>query len=247
MATHRIVLRLLLAAACTGLLDARSVVASGDGRDGQTREPGRARAGETRFRGMDTDNDGVITRAEWRGNDQSFRQQDTNGDGVLSGAEVAPQSPADLRGRRRDELVAQFTRADRDNDTRLRRNEWTADLGAFEQTDANRDGVVTRAEFLAAHRNVIRNGPAESVAESATDLRRATPAFQAGFDTGLADGRQAGKEDRTVNGGTWDLEGQRELEQADAGYQTSLGSRVDYQAGYRAGFLRGYTEGFGPR
>src|SRR5919107_5985933 len=41
-----------------------------------------------RFRAMDTDKDGVITRAEWRGSDQSFRQQDTNGDGVLSGDEV---------------------------------------------------------------------------------------------------------------------------------------------------------------
>ena len=41
-----------------------------------------------RFRAMDTDNDGVITRAEWRGNDQSFREQDTNADGVLSGEEV---------------------------------------------------------------------------------------------------------------------------------------------------------------
>ena len=52
---------------------------------------------------------------------------------------------------------------------------------------------------------------------------------------------------RTVNGGKWDLEGQRELEQADAGYETRLGRREDYQAGFRAGFRRGYTEGFGPR
>ena len=41
-----------------------------------------------RFRGMDTDRDGVVTRAEWRGSDQAFRNHDTNSDGVLSGAEV---------------------------------------------------------------------------------------------------------------------------------------------------------------
>jgi hypothetical protein len=41
-----------------------------------------------RVRDMDTDRDGVVTRAEWRGSDQAFRNQDTNGDGVLSGAEV---------------------------------------------------------------------------------------------------------------------------------------------------------------
>ncbi len=64
---------------------------------------------------------------------------------------------------------------------------------------------------------------------------------------GLAEGKQAGYEDRTINGGRWDLDGQRELEQADSGYTTAVGSRAEYQAGYRAGFRRGYREGFGPR
>ena len=41
-----------------------------------------------RFRGLDTNNDGMITRREWRGNDQSFRQHDRNGDGILSGSEM---------------------------------------------------------------------------------------------------------------------------------------------------------------
>ena len=37
-----------------------------------------------RFRGMDRDNDGYITRREWRGNSQSFSRQDRNRDGVIS-------------------------------------------------------------------------------------------------------------------------------------------------------------------
>jgi len=37
---------------------------------------------------MDTDRDGVVTRAEWRGTEQAFRDRDANSDGVLSGAEV---------------------------------------------------------------------------------------------------------------------------------------------------------------
>lgn len=41
-----------------------------------------------RIRDMDTDRDGVVTRAEWRGSARGFRDQDINGDGVLSGAEV---------------------------------------------------------------------------------------------------------------------------------------------------------------
>ena len=64
---------------------------------------------------------------------------------------------------------------------------------------------------------------------------------------GLAEGRQAGREDKNVNGGKWDLDGQRELEQADSGYRPELGDRADYQSGYRAAFRLGYREGFGPR
>lgn len=45
-----------------------------------------------RVRDMDADNDGVVTRAEWRGSDQAFRSHDTNGDGVLSGAEVRDEA-----------------------------------------------------------------------------------------------------------------------------------------------------------
>jgi hypothetical protein len=46
--------------------------------------------GGMRFRGMDSNGDGRITRREWRGNDNSFRNHDCNGDGVLSGNEVRP-------------------------------------------------------------------------------------------------------------------------------------------------------------
>jgi hypothetical protein len=46
------------------------------------------RRGNMRFRGLDTNGDGRITRREWRGNDQSFRVHDRNRDGVLSGREV---------------------------------------------------------------------------------------------------------------------------------------------------------------
>lgn len=51
-----------------------------------TRQNGKAKG--NRFRGMDRNGDGVITRDEWRGNDQSFQQHDRNRDGVLSGDEM---------------------------------------------------------------------------------------------------------------------------------------------------------------
>jgi hypothetical protein len=78
------------------------------------------------------------------------------------------------------------------------------------------------------------------------DMPPRTPAYQAGHDRGLIEGRAAGREDRERNQG-WDLEGQRELEQADSGYVPALGSRADYQAGYRAAFRAAYQEGYGPR
>lgn len=247
MATHPSFATFLAAVVAGGVLAAQSEAASQNGRARPREDPQQAgAAAPIRFQAMDADHDGVITRAEWRGSDEAFRQEDTNKDGVLSGSEIAPRPDTDFRGRRRDDLVAQFTHADRDGDRRLRRNEWTLDLGSFEQADLNGDGLVTRAEFLRS-----RSSRSEAMSDGTTGsnggLRRGTPAYQTGYDKGLAEGRQAGKEDRTVNGGKWDLEGQRELEQADAGFEPRLGARVDYQAGYRVGFRRGYAEGFGPR
>ena len=91
------------------------------------------------------------------------------------------------------------------------------------------DGVLSRAEFLGTDVTTPRSG-----------------AYRAGYDRGLVEGRAAGREDRERKQG-WDLEGQRELETADSGYEPRLGTKPDYQAGYRAGFRRGYGEGWGPR
>jgi Ca2+-binding EF-hand superfamily protein len=197
-----------------------------------------------RFRGMDSDNDGVITRAEWRGNAQSFRQQDTNGDGVLSGSEVWVRRDA-TAGRidrnRQEEIAARFDRADRNRDGRLDRDEWAGTRAAFNRMDRDRDDTVTFDEFS----TVVEERAAGTSGTAAP--RTATRAYQSGYDKGLIEGRDAGRADKGVNGGTWDLEGQRELEQADSGYRSELGDRADYQAGYRAGFRVGYREGFGPR
>ena len=110
---------------------------------------------------------------------------------------------------------------------------------AFARLDRNTDGSVSREEF---------NESAGELATATSGERRPTPAYQAGHARGLAEGRDAGKADRGLSArGNWDLEGQRELEQADSGYEERLGARADYQTGYRAGFRAGYTEGFGPR
>jgi hypothetical protein len=229
-------------------------VSAGQATAGQTKvtKAERAERRAARFRAMDVNGDRVITREEWRGNIQAFNRRDLNRDGQLSGNEIWPAdgavdsaNPTDWReNAERDNVLEQvYRRADRNQDGIISRDEWTSDPTTFSRVDANSDGVITRPEYLG-------NGwSAESaLAGPATpaEARRDSPGYQSGYDRGLADGRQAGKEDKQYRN-QWDLEGQRELEQADAGYTAALGARANYQAGYRAGFRAGYRQGFGPR
>lgn len=111
---------------------------------------------EMRFRGMDLNRDGVISRKEWRGSDQSFRAHDWNGDGVLSGDEVRvgatrEMDEEELDQRRREFYnwtEAGFKNLDHNGNNRIERAEWHYDLEAFRRADRNRDGALTRAEFL---------------------------------------------------------------------------------------------------
>jgi hypothetical protein len=218
---------------------------------GQGTRTDRAERRVMRFQGMDTNRDGVITRGEWRGSERAFERHDLNRDGVLSGSEIWPEGvPEGTSGRFEpadptDPLLQSFLRIDRNHDGIISRSEWTSDPTTFTRVDANADGVITRPEYLGE--GWAAESPATSApAAPSTEPRRNTRAYQSGFDRGLADGRQAGREDKELRN-SWDLDGQRELEQADAGYEAAMGARTDYQAGYRAGFRAGYRQGFGPR
>jgi Ca2+-binding EF-hand superfamily protein len=216
----------------------------------QTRAQREAEREQARFRSMDRDADGVITRGEWRGTAEAFARYDTNRDGVLSGSEiwiggrrtdvaVGNSAPSGNR-RQQDDLLESFYRADRNDDGRLARDEWWSDSGTFARVDRNHDGWITEQEFLGTE------GALQQRAPTADDARRSTAGYRSGYDRGLIEGKQAGKEDKELRN-QWDLAGQRELEQADSGYSPQLGTREDYQAGYRAGFRLGYRQGFGPR
>ena len=119
-----------------------------------------------RFRGMDRNGDGVITRREWNGSAQSFRVHDWNNDGVLSGDEVRVGATQPLN-REQDFDPSRrpmfydwnqrgFTTIDVNRDGRVTRDEWRYDLESFRRADQNGDDVLSRAEFLNGDTDVDR-------------------------------------------------------------------------------------------
>jgi Ca2+-binding EF-hand superfamily protein len=103
---------------------------------------------EPRFRAMDTNRDGVITRNEWRGSLQSFRVHDWDGSGRLEGDEVRAGAFRQGRTLEDEDLDRgeQFDYLDANNNGRIERREWHLSLDAFNRLDRNRDGVLTRGE-----------------------------------------------------------------------------------------------------
>ena len=190
----------------------------------------------TGFSALDRNRDQRISRSEWDYDLETFRRVDRNGDAVLSRAEflgdISPGRGGVTPGRSGDNTQRgysdeRFESIDTNDDGRLSRGEWRGTAERFNGLDENRDGVLTRAEF---------GIPRETRSE----------AWKQGHARGIAEGRQAGKEDKQMRN-QWDLEGQRELETADSGYEARMGVRTEYQEGYREGFRSGYREGFGPR
>jgi hypothetical protein len=146
--------------------------------------------------------------------------------------------------------MTRFTELDTNRDGFVTRNEWKWSDGAYYRMDTNSDNRLSRYEFQSGLANTTNRVTDENGSDGRWNGATASPqrnhATQSGYDRGLSEGRQAGREDRT-NGHGWDLNGQTELERADSGYYSQLGALGDYQNGYREGFRLGYREGFDQR
>ena len=186
--------------------------------DGDAADHRSASPTSARFSILDANRDDRVSRSEWRSDRITFDRLDENRDGYLTRAEMAVP----------DAGAVDFSSLDSDRNGVISRGEWLQSAAAFERLDTNRDGRLTSIE-----RRPRRRDPAEH-----------------GLSRRLRTG-DGGRPRRRPRGPHrnqgWDLDGQRELEQADSGYHDALGARADYQAGYRAAFRIGYREGFGPR
>jgi len=107
---------------------------------------GRAGA---RFRNMDTNGDGRITRSEWRGSAQTFTANDVNRDGVLTAGELRDNALDRPVGTSGTNATADFDVLDRNANGRIERNEWTGSASSFEQLDTNGNNLLSRAELSA--------------------------------------------------------------------------------------------------
>ena len=109
-----------------------------------------------RFRRMDANNDGQITRNEWRGNARSFDNFDWNNDGVLSGEELSVDAERRAVDRNQDEDLPfneRFDYLDVNGNGLIERNEWEGGAAAFQRLDTSGDQRLSRAEFNNANRS----------------------------------------------------------------------------------------------
>jgi hypothetical protein len=104
---------------------------------------------QRRFRGMDANSDGVITRTEWSGSRQSFETHDWNNDDVLTGDEINEATAR--RGRTVDDeafdTMDSFEYLDVNNNNRIEAREWHGTVAAFNRLDVNNDDFLTREEM----------------------------------------------------------------------------------------------------
>jgi hypothetical protein len=130
-----------------------------------------AQSSGIRFREMDRNNDGVITRQEWRGTAQAFRDNDWNRDNVLSGDEVRAEdfwATGETSNERSEVAVdqeARFESLDANRDGRIERSEWTGSDDAWTWLDRDNDNVLSRRE-------VVGNARRGSVASTRRAERR---------------------------------------------------------------------------
>ncbi len=109
------------------------------------RRPDRPQKG-ARLKKMDVNQDGRISRDEWKGNPRAFGKIDKNNDGSLTQEEFVAAG--------RGQGTRHLKQLDANNDGQISREEWKGNAEAFTGIDANNDGVLTREELKGRRRKI---------------------------------------------------------------------------------------------
>lgn len=124
----------------------------------------------------DTNNDGVVDRAEFDAQGaERFKAIDVNGDGFATQDEMKAfheAQRAKFEAGKGDMAAKFMKRLDKDNDGKISAAEWPKDGRLkFEKADANSDGFVTAEEMAQAHkpRDGGKGDPADRLAKLDTD------------------------------------------------------------------------------
>ncbi|HEY8460235.1 MAG TPA: hypothetical protein VIM99_07640 [Blastocatellia bacterium] len=97
---------------------------------------------------LDINNDGVISRDEWKGKPEVFARIDKDGDGSPTREEFGDAA------RRQAGRLKQM---DANNDGKISRDEWKGAPKRFDRLDADGDGAITKEELRGARQNRQKN------------------------------------------------------------------------------------------
>lgn len=88
---------------------------------------------------MDANQDGTVTREEWKGKPGRFNKLDQNNDGIISKEEAL--NARHHRGKKH------LRKIDANRDGQITRDEWQGKADKFSRLDKNNDGIISGSEL----------------------------------------------------------------------------------------------------
>lgn len=135
--------------ACNSITTDKQALSSEQQQQLAAERAGHLRQTHVRFNALDKDENGYISRAEFnRSGDSAFSRMDTNKDGVISKADPRPAPRGEDTRSEQTRLQQQQARQQQSRPERLLKMPTTHSAdGMLAMYDSNKDGVVSREEY----------------------------------------------------------------------------------------------------